>query len=105
MEEISIYTSDADIPLRVVFRKIQETYSDKPAPDAKSPDKDLIAFFNEVIPDYDEERFYISHMRKVVSWYNILLLNGITDFSDPEDEKSEESGEELDAAPDQETKE
>jgi hypothetical protein len=88
--EISIYTSGEDLPLREVFRLIREKHADNPAPGNKASDKELLEFFEGIVPEYDKERFYISHMRKLVGWYNLLLEKGITDFSQP-DEESEES--------------
>jgi hypothetical protein len=84
--EISIFTKDEDLPLREVFRLIQEKNGDQPAPDAKTDDRALKAFFETILPDYDRERVYVSHMRKLVQWYNILIANSITDFSAPVEE-------------------
>jgi hypothetical protein len=79
--EISIFTTAEDMPLREVFRLIHEKNGDQPAPDSKSDDQALKSFFETVIPDYDHERVYTSHIRKLVQWYNILIANGITDFT------------------------
>jgi hypothetical protein len=71
------------MPLREVFRLIQEKNADQPAPDAKTDDRTLKAFFESILPEYDRERVYVSHMRKLVQWYNLLLANGLTDFTAP----------------------
>ena len=42
------------------------------APSGKSDPAKLKSFFEEVLPDYDRDRFYVSHMKKVVDWYNNL---------------------------------
>jgi hypothetical protein len=89
--EISIFTTTEDMPLREVFRLILEKTSEQPAPDAKTDDKTLKEFFETVIPDYDRERVYTSHIRKLVQWYNLLIANGINDFSAPVEETEEES--------------
>lgn len=89
--EISIFTTTEDMPLREVFRLIQEKSGDQPAPDTKADDKTLKAFFEAVVPDYDRERVYTSHIRKLTQWYNILITNGINDFSAPVDETQDES--------------
>ncbi len=108
--EISIYTSGEDMPLKEIFRLIREKFADQPAPGIKASDKELAEFFESVVPDYDKERFYISHMRKLAGWYNILLEKGITDFTDetaeevPESPESPESAAEPGEAPDDETK-
>jgi len=90
--EISIFTTGEDMPLREVFRLIREKNGEQPAPDAKADDKTLKAFFETVIPDYDRERVYTSHIRKLVQWYNLLIANGITDFSAPAEETAEDTG-------------
>jgi hypothetical protein len=84
--EISIFTTAEDMPLREVFRRIREKNGDQPAPDAKSDDNALKAFFETIVSDYDKERVYVSHIRKLVQWYNLLIINGITDFSAPAEE-------------------
>lgn len=89
--EISIFTTTEDMPLREVFRLIHEKNGDEQAPDTKADDKTLKAFFEAVVPDYDRERVYTSHIRKLVQWYNILITNGINDFSAPAEESEDET--------------
>jgi hypothetical protein len=89
--EISIFTTDEDMPLREVFRLIREKNGEQPAPDFKSDDSALKAFFATIVPDYDHERVYTSHMRKLVQWYNLLIANGITDFTAPIEESEDET--------------
>jgi hypothetical protein len=89
--EISIFTTGEELPLREVFRLIQEKNSDQQAPDSKASDAMLKEFFELVVPDYDRERFYVSHMRKLALWYNQLLANDITDFSAPIEEAGEDA--------------
>lgn len=89
--EISIFTNVEDMPLREVFRLIREKSGDQAAPDAKSDDNALKAFFETIVPDYDKERVYTSHIRKLVQWYNLLIANGITDFSEPAEETENEA--------------
>lgn len=88
--EISVFTEGDDMPLREVFRLIQEKLAGTDAPDSKTADKPLVAFFNDVIPQYDKERVYTSHIKKIIAWYNLLIKNGINDFSEPVEEKAEE---------------
>lgn len=90
--EISIFTTGEDLPLREVFRLIKEKNGDQPAPDAKADDRTLKVFFETVVPDYDHERVYTSHIRKLVQWYNMLIASGIDDFSAPAEEPEEEPG-------------
>lgn len=87
--EISVFTESDDMPLREVFRLMQEKLAGTAAPDSKADDKSLVAFFNEVLPQYDKERVYTSHIRKMITWYNLLIQNGITDFTEPVEENVE----------------
>jgi hypothetical protein len=85
---IAIYTLEEELPLRAVFEKIQQKEEGKKTSVSHKDGKlALEEYFFEVLPDYDEDRVYASDIKKVVQWYNLLLDNGITDFSDPESEK------------------
>ena len=89
LEDIAIFTENDDIPLREVFRKIQEKENGGAAIPHKSPDMELKKYFLEVLPNYDKDRVYLSDIRKVVMWYNLLLELGITDFGAPEETKDD----------------
>jgi len=83
------------MPLREVFKKIQTKENGGVAIPHKSPDAALKNYFAEVLPDYDQTRVYLSDIRKVVLWYNLLLELGITDFEAPVEEgETGETGEE-----------
>ena len=58
---------------------------------------DIIEFFAKVLPNYDTDRVRVSDMRKVLSWYNILVNNGITEFVNKEEENQEETSEDANA--------
>lgn len=87
--EISVFTEGDDISLREVFKLIQEKLAGADAPDSKTDDNKLAAFFNDVLPGYDKERVYTSHIKKIIAWYNLLIKNGINDFNEPEELKAE----------------
>ncbi len=89
LEDISIYTDEGEIKLREVFGKMKSELGENNAPESKSPDKDLQAFFAKVLPDYDRDRFHVSHMKKVVTWYNILKEHASLDFESKEEEQTE----------------
>ena len=48
------------------------------------------ALFAKAVPDYDADRFYVSHMKKVIDWYNELCAHASLDFEEPEEEAQEE---------------
>ena len=101
LEDIAIYTIEEDIPLKKVFRKIFEKENDGQAIDPKSSPEDLKKYFAEILPDYDKSRVYGSDVKKVISWYNLLLEKGWLIF---EDEKPEEAAAEDNADSEEVTK-
>lgn len=95
LSEIAIYTLTEEVPLRKVFEKIATKEGGKEAINHKASKEELEEYFFGVMPDYDEDRVYASDIKKVVQWYNMLVKNGITDFSDPKEKASEDETEGL----------
>ncbi len=94
LADISIYTDETDVPLRDVLTAMAAKLSQGPAPDPKGDTKAIKAFFAEVIPDYDENRFYVSHMKKILGWYEELRNHASLEFAEEEEEQEEEKAEE-----------
>ncbi len=86
LADISIYTDDEEVKLQHVFLNMKEVLGDADAPSAKSSADELKALFEKALPAYDRDRFYVSHMKKVVEWYNALKKYASFDFTDPEAE-------------------
>ncbi len=91
LSDISIYTTEEEVPLHKILFKMHEILLDNAAPDSKSNPEILKKFFAEVLPDYDRERFYLSHMKKVVDWYNMLKTYASLDFELPEESENPEN--------------
>ena len=72
LDEIGIYTYNDTVPISDIFTKIAEKTSCGPSINHKSSKDDLINFFREILPEYDEDRVYISDIKKVIQWYNIM---------------------------------
>jgi hypothetical protein len=89
LEEIAVFTTGEDVQLKEILKKLHENQQGKPGPDSKTDDNALRSFFAAIIPDYDPERVYISDIRKIISWYNLLLEHNLLDFSEKEEEKKE----------------
>ena len=89
LQEISIFTTGEDKPLKDLLKTLFEKLEGKPALDGKSDNKTLASFFLEIVPDYDKERVYISDIKKIINWYNLLVENNLLDFSEKEEEKEE----------------
>ena len=90
LADISIYTDDEEVKLQEVFVNMKEVLGDADAPSAKSSAEELKALFEKALPTYDRDRFYVSHMKKVVEWYNALKNHASLDFVNPEDEAAEQ---------------
>lgn len=90
LTEISMFTEGEDIALAEVFTKMYEVTGGKAALSAKEAPEKLKAFFAEVLPDYDRERVHVSDIKKAVSWFNLLVEAGFTEFKLPEEEQPAE---------------
>lgn len=91
LADIAIYTHTDELKLSEVFLALQKVLGEEHAPSAKSSDSDLKALFEKAIPDYDADRFYVSHMKKVVEWYNELLDHASLDFTTEEEGNDDEA--------------
>lgn len=85
LSEISIFTTADDKPLRDVLQQMLEKAAEVSVPDGKADDAALKKYFATVVPDYDTERVYVSHIRKVVAWFHQLTSAGFTDFAEHTD--------------------
>ncbi len=74
LHEISIYTEDAEVtvPLADVFERIRQKYGQEIPVNSKSSNNELFSFIQEIIPDYDRSRVYVSDIKKLVSWFAIV---------------------------------
>ena len=85
LEEISIFSTDEDRPLKDVFKMIHEKMGDKVDFDyKKATPEQLREKFAFVMPDYDEEAVYPSDMKKVFAWYQMLMDKNLLDFTEEE---------------------
>lgn len=91
LSEISIYTYSDEIKLFEVFRNIAKKENNGEAISHKSDNPTLVAYFREVLPEFDEERVYASDIKKVLNWYNILQKRGLIAESFKEEAAVEEA--------------
>lgn len=93
LSEIAIYTLTEEVPLREVFKKIQEKENGKKtAVSHKDENVKLEEYFFDILPDYDEDRVYVSDIKKVIRWYNLLVEKGHDNFeAEAEAEKGKEN--------------
>ena len=89
LADIAIFTSEGEMKLKDVFLALQGALGEADAPGAKSSPEELKALFAKAVPDYDDTRFYVSHMKKVVEWYNELKSSASLDFAEEEEAETE----------------
>ena len=95
LEEISIFSTDEDRPLKDVFKMINEKMGEKVDFDFKKASNDqLRAKFLEVMPDYDQDAVYPSDMKKVFAWYQLLMDKNLLDFTEEPEAAPEEKPDE-----------
>lgn len=90
--DIAIYTDETEVPLHEVLTSVKNKENGNLVsvnPTAKP--EELRAFMAEVLPDFDRERVYPSDIKKLISWYNILINAGITDFTPQENAEEAEA--------------
>ena len=88
LADIAIYTNEEELKLAEVFTALQKTLEGNAAPSPKASEAELVALFEKAVPNYDADRFHVSHMRKVVGWYSELEQFASLDF-ESEDEQQE----------------
>lgn len=90
LTEISIYTYNEDKPLVEIMRAIAIKENEGPAISIKEDNAKLIAYFKEIVPDYDQDRVYVSDIKKVLNWYNLLQAKGMVSKEEPTIANAEE---------------
>jgi hypothetical protein len=83
LSDITMFTYEADVPLREIFLKAKEAFNGGTAPDPKSESKVLRDAMKQILPDYDQDRVYDSDIRKLLTWYNILQAQNMLEFEEP----------------------
>lgn len=82
LSEISIFTIEEDISLKEVLHSIYKKENGGKCIDSKSDNNALKNYMLEVLPNYDQDRVYVSDMKKLFSWYNLLQSIDMLDFSE-----------------------
>jgi len=90
LEDISIFTTEEDISLKAVLKIIFEKLEGQSAISPKSSANELRLFMEKMIPNYDAERVYDSDLKRLVSWYNLLLEKNLID-NQPDEEETQEA--------------
>ena len=82
LNDISIFTTDEDLPLKTVLKAIFDKENGGKCIDHKSDNNALKKYMEEVVPNFDKDRVYVSDIKKLFSWYNLLQQENLLDFSE-----------------------
>lgn len=95
LESIEVYTTGENVRLQDVFQKMQEHETTIPLADARSADSNAIKkYFKSIFPEFDEERVYVSDMKKMLKWYELLKENDLLHFAPAEEDVAPETPQE-----------
>ena len=103
LKEISIYTETEDVALEKVLKSIYD-HTEGKAIDGpkKTSGNSLKETFAQILPDYDRDSVYVSDIKKIFSWYNLLLEKDLLDFTEVEEETSNDEVESTEETEDKE---
>jgi len=87
LEDIAVYTDTGEVTLNEVFKAIHEKEGGGNPISFKSAPEQLKSYFAEVLPSYDRDRVYVSDIKKVIRWYEILLKHDLFDFTEEENDE------------------
>jgi hypothetical protein len=95
LNEISIYTTtrEGTVPLEDVLKKINKEYGDDLGVDSNADGSELKSFLKSILPDYDEDRVYVSDIKKLVKWYEVIRKYVPDVFNEKAAEDTEKKGE------------
>ena len=95
LNDIAMFTETDDVPLMDVLNNMKKLEEGKKASinEKKASGQELQDYFTKVLPEWDRDRVQNSHIKKLITWYNILIENGMTDFKDETEETKEEASE------------
>jgi len=90
LKDIALFTDEKEIPLAEIFKKIYEKEEGGKTIQHKVSDEELKNYFAEILPNYDRARVYVSDIKKVVNWYNILHELDMLKFDEQQKEGEKE---------------
>ena len=76
LETVAIYTMMDTVELKEVFKTMMERSDELPIVSVKAPAQEITTYFEEILPDYDRDRVYLSDIKKIIKWYNKLKEKG-----------------------------
>lgn len=95
LESIEVFTTGENTNLAAVFKAMKEKEEEHKPVDAKADNNRIKTYFKTVFPEFDEERVYVSDMKKMVKWYDILKANDLLKFEEMEAANQDSAGGEV----------
>ncbi len=93
--DIAMFTDSDEVPLNQVFENMKQLENGaKASVSTKDGEKALREYLAKILPNFDRERVYTTDIKKLISWYNLLIENGYTDFSDKDEQPAQEENQE-----------
>ncbi len=93
--DIAMYTVGEDLPLDKILDRVYAVEEGKSI-DVKSLDNDMLREeFAKAVEDFDRDRVYPSDIRKLFNWYNLLISQGYTKFTEDEVASNDEATDET----------
>lgn len=91
--DISMFTTADDIALGEVLEALYKHQGGKSVELSELKDNEALrTLFAEVLPDFDRDRVYPTDIKKLYSWYNILINAGFTSFVETPEQEATEAG-------------
>lgn len=72
LSTVGIYTLEDTEDLVSVFSKMLELLPKTPPVSPSSPKHEIEEYFEQILPDYDEDKVFVSDMKKVIKWFNFM---------------------------------
>jgi len=94
LADISVFTETGEIQLKELFKLIQESGK---TVESKASSNEIKSFFEEILPEYDKDRVYVSDMKKIFQWYQLLTDQNLLIETEEEIKEEEEEPNEKDS--------
>lgn len=80
LESIEVYTVSDNVRLHEVFQKMKENENVEKPKVKTASNNEIKSYFKSIFPDFDEERVYVSDMKKMLKWFEVLKKNDLLKF-------------------------
>lgn len=90
LADVSMYTTDDDTPLAQVLTSLHDVAEGKTVDHKAMTDEQVREYFGTVLPDFDRDRVHTSDIRKLFTWYNLLVEAGVDTYIDEEETKADD---------------